>query len=141
MGRANTIDIESSIFSAGGGMPSIVFERSGEVNNNNYLYAGRVITNKTGVPQGLLECETIQVWIRCQLSATFTITFYEHDGDNVGVTTLFSVTMTSSKSTDFDVNDFGVVNPTKGRQLSAKVTNGSCKNLRVYMINRGIFDF
>lgn len=139
MSRVNTIYFEDSIFGSGAAQPNFVFERSGNVNTNNWLYAGRVVSNKTGQPLALEAAELVQVWVRCQLNATFDITLYEHDGNGAGLTSIATVSVVGTNSADFSTADFGTINPTTGRQLAVRLTSGSAKELRVFLIIRGVF--
>ena len=58
---------------------------------------------------------------------TFDITFYEHDGDSINLTTIGTVSVTNARS----LNAFVNLPVSQGKQLAVRITSGSAKNVVV----------
>lgn len=112
--------------------PGFGFGRSGNVSSNTWLLrTGGVPSNKTGVAMGISNPQLKQIDVGSEDVDTFDIAIYEHEGNEVNLTLLTTVSIISARTASFDVNDFGTVNATQGRQLAVRITNGSAKNLGV----------
>ena len=108
--------------------PGYSFGRSGNLPNNTWLYrTGSVPSNRTGITVGFVNPVITKITVANENINTFDITLYEHEGDEVNLTSLGTVSIIASRSAEFNVN-FPM---TQGRQLSARVTSGSAKNVGV----------
>ena len=112
--------------------PGLGFGRSGNVSANTWLLrTGSVPSNKTGVALGISNPQLKQIDVGSEEVDTYDIQIYEHEGDEVNLTLLTTVSIVATRTASFDVNDFGTVTATQGRQLAVKLTNGSAKNIGV----------
>lgn len=108
--------------------PGASFGRSGNVPANSWLYrVGQIPSNKTGAPIGLISPVITTVVVGNEDVNTFDVEIYEHEGDEINLTLLTTVQMVAKRTDTFSVS----VAATQGRQLSAKIVNGSAKNLGV----------
>ena len=105
--------------------PGFGFGRSGNVPSNTWLYrTGNVPSNKTGVAMGITNPIVIQVDVGNENISTFDIQVYEHEGDEVNLTLLGTVSVVASRTGSFTVSWAA----TSGRQLAVKLSDGSAKN-------------
>lgn len=114
--------------------PGFSFGRSANVGLNTWLVVtGSVPSNKAGITVALANPEITQIFVGNEDISTFDITVYEHEGDEVNLTSLGTVSVVAMRSDTFDVS-FSV---TSGRQLAVRVTSGSAKNLNVGLQLKG----
>lgn len=108
--------------------PGFNFGRSGNAGTNTWLQVvGGVPSNKAGITVALTNAKIKSVYVANENISTFDITVYEHEGDEVNLTSLGTVSVTSSRSANFNV-EYDV---TTGKQLAVRVTSGSAKNVNV----------
>lgn len=112
--------------------PGFTWGRSGQVPKNTWLLNDTVPSNKTGRRIFLFNAKIQKVFVSNENIGTFTIGIFEHSGLGTEIL-LGSVTVTSKRSDDFDVN----FSATKGKELAARITNGSTKNPQVGIIIAG----
>lgn len=123
---ANTVGVSAS--------PGFNFGRSANVGNNTWLLVtGSVPSNKAGITVALNNPEITQIYIANEEINTFDITIYEHEGDEVNLTSLGTVSVVNKRSDSFPVS----YTVTSGRQLAVRVTSGSAKNLNVGLQLKG----
>lgn len=114
--------------------PGFSFGRSSNVNVNTWLLTtGSVPSNKAGITVALNNPEITQIYIANEDISTFDISIYEHEGDEINLTLLDTVSVVSKRSDTFDL----AVSVTSGRQLAARVTSGSAKNVNVGLQLKG----
>jgi hypothetical protein len=112
--------------------PGFGFGRSGNSASNTWLLrTGSVPSNKTGVSLGISNPQLKQIDVSNENISTFDIAIYEHEGDEINLTLLTTVSITGSRTASFTVSDFGTVDATQGRQLAVRIVNGSARNLGV----------
>jgi hypothetical protein len=111
--------------------------RSGNINKNVWLLNNEVSSNLTGIPFALSSGKITNIWVGNENIKTFDLTIYEHDGDEVNLTALVTVSLVTQKSESFDISDFGTINVTKDKQLAARVTDGSGKNVKAFIVIKG----
>jgi hypothetical protein len=112
--------------------PGFGFGRSGNVTSGTWLLrTGSVPSNKTGVTMGINNPKLKQIDIGNEDISTFDIGIYEHEGNEINLTLLATVSVVSARTGSFTVLDFGEVIATQGRQLAVRITAGSAKNLGV----------
>ena len=118
--------------------PGYMFDRTGTNGVNNWLKAGNIFSNVTGWPFGLANGKINGIWVGNEDLNTFDIDIYEHEGDEVNLTNLVTVSVgVAARNAFFDASDFGVVNITQGYQLAARVSGGSIKEPRVVVFAGG----
>lgn len=108
--------------------PGFNFGKSANVSVGSWLQVtGGVPSNRAGITVALNNPTITQIYIANEDVSTFTITVYEHEGNEINLTVLGSVNVVSARS-----GSFGVSFPiTSGRQLAVRLTAGSAKNLNV----------
>lgn len=128
-------DVQNALEEAGGAAaPPFTFGRSGNVSNNTWLQiVGQVPSNRTGllIPSGINKISTI--YASNQNVDSYTISFYEHEGNSANLTLLTSVSVTAATGNTVSV-DIAV---TPGRQLAAQVTAGNARNISAGAILKG----
>ena len=108
--------------------PGYSYGRPGNAPNNTWLYRpGSVPSNRTGITVGFTDPVITRVTVANENINTFDITLYEHEGDEINLTSLGTVSVVASRSGEFPVS-FAM---TQGRQLAVRITSGSAKNVGV----------
>ena len=115
--------------------PGFSWGESGNVTANTWLVNDTVPSNKTGRNFPLYNGFIFEIAVANENSNTFDIEIYEHDGTTF--TLLATVGLTAQRSDVFDQSDFGTVNITRGKELAAKLVNGSGKNVVIQLIAKG----
>jgi len=117
--------------------PGFAWGRNGNINKNVWLLNNEVSSNLTGIPFALTDGELVNLWIGNEDVKTFDLTLFEHDGDEINLTSLVTVSLTAQRFKSFDITDFGTIAITKDKQLAARVTDGSGKNVKVFAVIKG----
>jgi hypothetical protein len=118
--------------------PGFGFGRAGNVVASTWLTrSGGVPSNKTGVVMGINTPTLQRISIGNEDVNTFDISIYEHDGNEINLTLLTTVSVVSERTDSFTESDFGTVAATSGKQLAVRVTSGSAKNLGVDITIKG----
>lgn len=108
--------------------PGFNYGRSGNVSSNTWLLiVGTVPSNKAGITIALSNATISKVYIANEDINTFNIELYSHDGNEVNLTLLDTVSIVSARSATFTLNTA----ITTGKQLAVKLSTGSAKNLSV----------
>lgn len=97
------------------------------------LRVGTIPSNKTGVPLGISLPVITNIQVGNEDISTFDIEIYEHEGNEVNLTLLTTVSIVSSRTGVFSVS----VPATSGRQLAARVSSGTGRNIGVDVILKG----
>lgn len=118
---------------AGAASPGYSFGRSGNIPSNTWLYNEGVPSNKAGHAVRLTTPRIRELNISSEDIDTFDITIYEHEGDEVNLTSLVTVNIIAARGDTFGVD----VAMTAGRQLAARLTSGSAKNVIVDLTLKG----
>ncbi len=114
--------------------PGFTWGRKGRSNTGTWLKNDDVPSNRSGRTTALLSSPVItRIFTATDKLDTYDLSVYEHDGDEINLTLLTTVSVTSSRVGDFGVN----VSVTNGRQLATRVTSGSAKNIVVGVILKG----
>lgn len=114
--------------------PGFSFGRSANVGSNSWLLiTGSVPSNKTGVPVAITNAEITLVSVGNENIGTFDVSIYEHEGGEVNLTLLTTVSVIANRTQNFSIS----VPVTTGRQLAARVTSGSAKNIGVSLQLKG----
>ena len=104
--------------------PGFSFGRSGNLASNTWLQNETVASNRSGRWVYINNAVITHIYVANEDIDTFDVSVYYHEGDEVNLTFVGSVTLTAARGGDF-VTSFAV--PT-GKQLAVRITNGSAKN-------------
>ena len=107
--------------------PGFTWGRSGNTPSGTWLLNDTVPSNKAGRTVSLSAPSITQVFVASEQIDTFDIGIYEHEGDEINLTLLGTVSIITSRTGVFNVA-FPV---TSGRQLATKIETGSAKNVVV----------
>jgi len=108
--------------------PGFSFGRGGNIPSGTWLYrVGSVPSNKTGVPIGISNPVLISIKVGNENISTFDVQIYEHEGDEINLTLLTTVSIVNTRTQSFTVS----IPITTGRQLAAYISAGSGKNVGV----------
>ena len=108
--------------------PGYPFGKSGNVNKNSWLYrVGRVPSNKAGYNIGASNAAITRITTATENLNTYDLTIYQHDGDEVNLTVITTVSITASRKEVFSVS----LPLTTDKQLACRLTDGSAKNIGV----------
>lgn len=114
--------------------PGFNFGRASNVTAGTWLQTvGSVPSNKAGITVALTGPQLASIYVANELVSTFDVEVYEHEGDEVNLTLLDTVSVVSSRSATFTSN----VAITSGRQLAVKVSSGSARNINVGLQLKG----
>lgn len=114
--------------------PGFSFGRSSTTGAGTWLLrVGSIPSNKTGIPLGIGSPVITNIQVGNENISTFDIEIYEHEGNEVNLTLLTTVSIVSARTGIFSVS----VAATSGRQLAAKVSSGTGKNIGVDIILKG----
>ena len=114
--------------------PGYAFGRGGNVPANAWLNSEGIPSNKTGIPFGLANGSLEGIWVGNEDLSTFDIEIFQHLGDEIALTFLKSETVTASRNEIFIITGVAI---TKDVQLAVRITNGSAKNIKVYLDIKG----
>lgn len=125
----DSTDVQNALTEVGASAsPGFNFGRSANVGAGTWLQVvGGVPSNKAGITVALSNAEVKEIYIANEDLSTFDITIYEHEGNEINLTSLGTVSVTSARSASFSV----AYTVTTGRQLAVRLTSGSAKNLNV----------
>lgn len=118
--------------SANSGKPSYSYGYSSTASNLTWLEHGpKVPSNKTGIPFGLNNGQLTFLWIGNSELVAYNISVYWHDGDEVNLTLLKTVTVPNTARTKtFDVTALGTIIVPKDKQIACRVTDVPGSNPR-----------
>ena len=104
--------------------PGFGFGKGGNVNSGAYLYCEGVPSNVSGRYVYINSATVTRVFISVQNASTFDIEVFHHDGNEVNLTSLGTVSVVSSTGGEFSVS-WSV--PSQ-KQIAMRIVNGSAKN-------------
>ena len=105
--------------------PGFGFGKGGNVTANAYLECETVPSNISGRYVYINNAVVTRVFISVQLAETFDLEVFYHDGNELNITSLGTVSIVTSTGGEFTVS-WPV--PT-GKQLAMKIINGAAKNM------------
>lgn len=115
--------------------PGFSFGRSGDVNSGSYLQIDGVTSNKAGRIVPFIESRLAHVFVSCENDATFTLEVQTRAGNIF--TTVYTITVTNTRKFAEEILDVDV--PFLfGDEISIKVGSGSCRNVVVGLLLKGI---
>ena len=104
--------------------PGFGFGKGGNLSNGAYLECEGVPSNISGRYVYINDAIVTRVFISVQIASTFDIEVFHHDGNELNITSLGTVSLVASTGGEFTVN-WSV--PTS-KQLAMRIINGSAKN-------------
>ena len=104
--------------------PGFGFGKGGNVAAGAYMNCEGVPSNISGRYVYINDAIVTRVFISVQLAATFDIEVFYHDGNELNITSLGTVSVVASTGGEFTVN-WAVPS---AKQLSMRIVNGSAKN-------------
>lgn len=112
--------------------PGFSWGRSGNTTNGTWLLNETVPSNISGRTFPLHNGILYEVSVSNENANTFNIEIYEHD--KITYTLLATISLVSETS---KTQSFTGINITRGKEIAAKVTGGSCKNVVVQALFKG----
>lgn len=114
--------------------PGFTWGKNGGVSTNTWLTNNEVSSNRTGRTTALLQNpKIVTIFSGSSSLDTYDLSIYEHEGNEINLTLLITVSVSLSRSGVFEVD----VPVTSGRQLATRVTSGSAQNLVVGVVLNG----
>ena len=114
--------------------PAFSFSREGALNEGAWLNkAGGVASNRAGVSVFINNPIITLIACTSENENTYDVTIYEHNGDEVNLTELGTVSIVASRSEIFTVH-FAT---SYGKQLAARITSGTSRNAGVDLQLKG----
>jgi hypothetical protein len=115
--------------------PGFSFGRSGNLAANTWLQCETVASNRAGRWVYINDAVISDIYVGNETTDTFDVSVYHHDGNEVNLTFVGSVSIVAARGGKFSVN-FPV--PTD-KQLAVRIENGSSKNTVVGLALQGAF--
>lgn len=106
-------------------LPPFTWSRQGNTPANTWLQNDTVPSNITGRWVYLYDAKFSTVFVANQNIATYTLSFYYHDGDSIGLTLIGSVTVTAARGGEFAVP----WTVPRSKQIACRLTAGSVANI------------
>lgn len=113
--------------------PGFSWGRSGNNTSGTWLLNEGVPSNKSGRLVFINSPTLAQIFTASEDLATYTLTIYEHEGDEINLTVIDTLVVTNSRG----ANKLSNVNLTPGRQIAVRITSGSARNIIVGAIIKG----
>lgn len=114
--------------------PGYTWGRPGNLLANSWLINDGVASNATGRFVSQADAKISQIFTANQNVATYTLTVYEHEGNQINLTALATITVTNSRGSSIIGLNIPV---TQGRQLAIRLTSGSADNIIAGLILKG----
>lgn len=114
--------------------PGFSWGRSGNSVAGTWLTNEGVPSNKAGRAITFNSPQIVRIFSATEDLDTYTLQIYEHAGNEVSLTLLTSLSVTSSRTGDSGVISVSV---TSGRQLAILLSSGTAKNIVVGTILKG----
>jgi hypothetical protein len=128
-------DVQSALVEIGASAsPGVGFGRSGNNTSGTWLLVdGGVPSNRSGRIIFLSNPILKAIYVNTRNLATYTISVFEHDGDEINLSLIDTLSIVSSRG-GFKLVDIPV---TLGKQLAIQVTAGSGQDIVAGLILRG----
>jgi hypothetical protein len=124
---------ELCIAVANSASPGFTWGRSGNLPTDTWLLNDTVPSNRAGRIVMLSNVKITNIFIATEDIDTYDLTIYEHDGDEINLTALTTVSVVALRAAQFTVD----ISISQGKQLAARITNGSAKNMVAGCIIKG----
>lgn len=113
--------------------PGTSWGSPGNNSTNTWLLNEAVPSNKVGRVIFINNPTISQIFTGSENLDTYDLSVYEHEGNEINLTLLTTVSVTASRAEFFSVN----IPATQGRQLACRITSGSAKNIVAGCIVKG----
>ena len=128
-------DVQGAIEEIGASAsPGFSFGRSGNASTGSWLLNEGVPSNRAGRYVFTTSPKLVEIFVSSENIDTYTISIYEHEGDEVNLTLLDTLSITAARGGQKISN----VAITSGRQLAIRVTAGSARNVVAGLILKGV---
>lgn len=114
--------------------PGFTWGRSGNIPSGTWLLNDSVPSNKAGRTIVLTSAKIVKIFTASEELDTYNLDIYSHDGNEINLTLVTTLIVTSSRTGDSGAVSISV--PFR-KQLATKVSSGSAKNLIVGIIMQG----
>lgn len=115
--------------------PGFSYGRDGNLAGGTFLLCEKVPSNKAGRWVYINDAVISDIYVGNEDISTFDVSVYHHDGNEVNLTFVNSITVTAARGGKFSVN-WPV--PTD-KQLAVSIENGSAKNCVVGLSLQGTY--
>jgi hypothetical protein len=113
--------------------PGFTWGKSGNSNTNTWLLNDTVPSNLTGRRVPINSAKIVEVFVSSQNLDTYNLSIYSHDGDEVNLTLLTTISVSAARGITSTIN----ISIAKDKQLAARITSGSASNVVAGVIIRG----
>lgn len=113
--------------------PGFSWGRSGNNSSGTWLLNEGVPSNRSGRIIFVNNPELFAIFVNTRDLATYTISIYEHQGDEINLTLLDTLSVVNSRGA-FKLTS---INITQGRQLAIQITAGSGQDMVAGVILKG----
>jgi len=114
--------------------PGFTFGRSGNTSANTWLLNDGVPSNRAGRTLFITGPTVTRVFSASENLDTYDLEIYEHQGDEIGLTLLTTLSVVASRTGDTGSISIAA---TSGEQLAIKLVNGAGKNVVAGVILSG----
>jgi len=114
--------------------PGFTWGRSGISGSGTYLLNDAVPSNKAGRTIVLGASKIVKIFSATEDVDTYTLEIYSHDGDEVNLTLLTTLTVTASRTGNSGTISVSVP---ANKQLAARIGTGSAKNIVAGIVMQG----
>ncbi len=105
--------------------PGFTWGRGGNLPNNTWLLNDTVPSNRAGRTIMFDDLTITDVFVATENIDTYDVSIFSHDGDEINLTLLVTVSIVAARSGQFTVSSAVA----KNKQLASRITDGSAKNL------------
>lgn len=108
--------------------------RSGVTVSGTWLLNESVPSNKAGRANVLNATQVVKFFSASEDLDTYTLELYEHEGDEIGLTLIHTLTVTASRTGNSGTISAAI---TSGKQLAIKLATGTARNIVCGIIPKG----
>lgn len=113
--------------------PGFSWGRAGNNTSGTWLLNEGVPSNRSGRLVFINNPVLAQIFTASEDLATYTLTVYEHEGDEINLTVIDTLNVTNARG----ASKVSTVSLTPGRQIAVRITSGSARNIIVGAIIKG----
>lgn len=114
--------------------PGFTWGRSGNNSTNTWLLNDTVPSNRAGRTLMFAGLSITDVFTATEDANTYDLSIYSHDGDEINLTLLTTVSIVAARTGQFPVN----IAVPQGKQLASRITSGSAKNVVCGLVLKAI---
>lgn len=114
--------------------PGFTWGRSGKLPSKTWLLNESVPSNRSGRTLMFSEMTITDVFVATEDIDTYELSIYSHDGDEINLTLLTTVSINAVRAAQFTVS----VAVPQLKQLAAKIETGSAKNITAGIVLKAI---